>query len=487
MRTAPHRGHDVANLAALANVSVRALQRQFKKFLGRTPLDVLQDIRFECARRLFLQASPSATVTHIALRSGFRHLGRFSVEYGRRYGERPSQTLARRARFLLSQSAVRSCHVSIPDRPTIAISSVTTDQGCTELTRHILDDFAVALRRAGIGVTTNPAAARYQFHIELRNGECDFRLICRLIDMATSHHIWAHRQNGTIADFHSFDESAAAAVAGAVQSVLLAAEIERARLKPNTDLTTHDIVLRALPHVLAHDRNRIQQAFDLLGRAMERDPHHAPAMALTAWCHAQGAAYRFSDFPELERRRALELAKRALSTGTDANTFAILGHAFSLASDIPSADLVTQRALRLNGSSAWAWCRSGIIDVWRGNTESGIEQILIARDLTPDDPLAFNYYLGLGCAHFDVGRYAQAIQCFRHSINANPAAIWANMLLAPAYVLCGRQPEAQRSIAVVRALNPELTISRVTAGLSFFPQLLRDRIADGLEAAGLTA
>ena len=38
-------------------------------------------------------ADPSESVTRIALDAGFRQLGRFAVEYRKRFGECPSETL----------------------------------------------------------------------------------------------------------------------------------------------------------------------------------------------------------------------------------------------------------------------------------------------------------------------------------------------------------------------------------------------------------
>src|SRR5438270_101649 len=95
-------GHSrtVTELAAVAGVSSRTLQRQFLAFLRKTPRAMLRDISFERARRELLQGRPNAKVMDIALRSGFPHCGRFSVEYRRRYGETPSQTLKRQALFI---------------------------------------------------------------------------------------------------------------------------------------------------------------------------------------------------------------------------------------------------------------------------------------------------------------------------------------------------------------------------------------------------
>ena len=82
------RGHvahtrTVTDLAAEAGVTSRTLQRQFLTFLSKTPRAMLRDIGFENARRELLQGSPGSKVMDVALRCGFPHCGRFSIEYRR--------------------------------------------------------------------------------------------------------------------------------------------------------------------------------------------------------------------------------------------------------------------------------------------------------------------------------------------------------------------------------------------------------------------
>ena len=43
-----------------------------------------------------MRAEPKESVTEIAMTWGFSHMGRFSVEYRRRFGEIPSDSLRRR-------------------------------------------------------------------------------------------------------------------------------------------------------------------------------------------------------------------------------------------------------------------------------------------------------------------------------------------------------------------------------------------------------
>jgi transcriptional regulator GlxA family with amidase domain len=100
MRINLEREWSVADLATVGGLSSRTLQRQFRIFLGKAPSAALRDLRFEHARRELLQGGANTKVTDVALRCGFPHGGRFSIEYRRRYGETPSQTLKRQAVFL---------------------------------------------------------------------------------------------------------------------------------------------------------------------------------------------------------------------------------------------------------------------------------------------------------------------------------------------------------------------------------------------------
>jgi AraC-like DNA-binding protein len=84
----------LAALVAVAGVPGRTLFHNFQAFKGASPMRYVRDQRFDRARRELLRAAPDATVTRVALRWGFAHLGRFAVDYRRRFGESPSDTLA---------------------------------------------------------------------------------------------------------------------------------------------------------------------------------------------------------------------------------------------------------------------------------------------------------------------------------------------------------------------------------------------------------
>jgi AraC-like DNA-binding protein len=86
------------DLVAAVGVPARSLQVAFKKYRSTTPMAFLRQLRLESARRRLLDAHVEYTVVDVARELGLGNPGRFAVEYKRRFGESPSQTLARARR-----------------------------------------------------------------------------------------------------------------------------------------------------------------------------------------------------------------------------------------------------------------------------------------------------------------------------------------------------------------------------------------------------
>ena len=84
-------------IATTAGVPGQTLFKHFRDTHGISPMRYMRNLRFDKVRQELLNARTGARVTEIASRWGFSHLGRFAVEYRLRFGESPSQTLARRS------------------------------------------------------------------------------------------------------------------------------------------------------------------------------------------------------------------------------------------------------------------------------------------------------------------------------------------------------------------------------------------------------
>jgi len=73
----------------------RTLRQGFAEVYACSPMSYLRRIRLRTAREILLRSEPTERITDVALACGFTHMGSFSVDYRRTYGETPSETRAR--------------------------------------------------------------------------------------------------------------------------------------------------------------------------------------------------------------------------------------------------------------------------------------------------------------------------------------------------------------------------------------------------------
>jgi AraC family transcriptional regulator, ethanolamine operon transcriptional activator len=85
----------VGELCAASDTNERTLERVFLETYGLPPAALVKSVRLTGARRALQTPSGTTSVTDVALRWGFFHLGRFARDYREFFGESPSDTLRR--------------------------------------------------------------------------------------------------------------------------------------------------------------------------------------------------------------------------------------------------------------------------------------------------------------------------------------------------------------------------------------------------------
>jgi AraC-like DNA-binding protein len=91
-----HEPISIVEMAEHAGVSSRSLFTGFRRFRNTSPMLYLKEVRLRYVHEELKRLSTgTATVTSVAYQWGFSHLGHFTTDYKRRFGESPSETLAR--------------------------------------------------------------------------------------------------------------------------------------------------------------------------------------------------------------------------------------------------------------------------------------------------------------------------------------------------------------------------------------------------------
>ncbi len=81
-----------AKVIEICKLPCRSVYEGFQKYLGMTPLNYIKNRRLEKIHHELKDCFLKSSITDTAMKWGYHHLGRFSGEYYKRYGEKPSET-----------------------------------------------------------------------------------------------------------------------------------------------------------------------------------------------------------------------------------------------------------------------------------------------------------------------------------------------------------------------------------------------------------
>ena len=301
---------------------------------------------------------------------------------------------------------------------------------------------------------------RYVLEGSVRKGGNRVRITGQLIDAETGTHLWADRFDGSLEDVFELQDKIAVSVAGVIEPALQAAEMRRSAARPTTDLSAYDLYLRALTAYYPITKERIFAALGLVEQAIAIDPRYGPALAFAAMCHMHLDRGDWTEEPETNRRKAIDLARQALLAGqNDPGTLA--DAALMLAyfgEDIGAMIGLVDRALGLNPSFARGWLVSGTLRVWAGQPDLAIEHTETSLRLSPRERIGQPLFV-LGMAYFFKRRFDEAAAKLLLNIQDQPGYPPSYRFLAACYAHMGHLDEAHAILAQLRAITPEVVPS----------------------------
>jgi pentatricopeptide repeat protein len=401
-------------------------------------------------------------------------------------GYRFTAAVARVAAEMRSNAAAlqQSDAPSLPDKPSLAVMPFQNMSGDPEqeyFADGMVEEIITALSRIrwlfviarnssftykgqaiDVKQVGRELGVRYVLEGAVRKAGGRVRITAQLIDALSGTHLWADHFDGSLEDVFDLQDKVASSVAGIIEPALQVAEIRRSAEHPTNDLTAFDLYLRALPHLDTFEKSGFVRALDLLGQAIERDPHYGPALALAALCHEGLEVSGWTEDPEATRHTSVGLARRALRSGPeDPNVLALAAFVLGyFGEDIDVAIGLIDRGLTLNPSFARGWHWSGILRVFAGEPDLALEHFETFLRLSPRDRRA-NYLHGIGEAYFFSRRFEDAAAKLLESLERAPSFTVTYRVLAACYAHLGRVDEAREIVRRLRAITP-VVVERAT-------------------------
>jgi len=389
-------------------------------------------------------------------------------------------------------------------RPTIAVLPLITladvskeDYFADGLTEDIISalgrfsEFTVRSRNAVFvykGKTPRPEDVgrdldvRYIVDGSIRRGPEHIRISIRLTAATGGTLLWSEQYDVAPKDIFSVQDDITRRIAGTLASRLTDLELAKAATKPPSSLETYDAVLRGRNLIGRLNRTANSQARALFNHAIELDPGYAPAYVGLGQVELSAVAQGWTAEPEAALQRAETLGQKAIAIDpANAGAHALLGSTYIRYADYDRALDEMRRAVKLNNSDPDAYAGLGTALLWNGDVDGSVKAFETAAKLGLNYTVRDSFDLGI--AYLLVDRSADAIRTLERSLELGKTDPYSNAILAAAYAVAGRQADAVRQAATVRAIDPRF--ESADFGTLFRKAELREKLVAALKKAGL--
>ena len=324
--------------------------------------------------------------------------------------------------------------------------------------------------------------ARYLVSGSVRRLDRRLRVTAQLTDADNGTQLWAEQYDEQLTDIFEVQDRIARRVAGSLAANLQQIALQKSLRKPTDNLDAYDLLLRGRAQANEATRPANRMAREMLERVTELAPSYAEAYAELADATFLRAAFGWSEFPEQDVQRAIQLAQKAIELDEECVVaHSVLAHAYTAQQKYDLGLAESERALAINPSDVDALiARAGVL-LWTGRIDESIAAAELAYRLNSNlgPEAAFN----LGLAYLLGHRYPDAIKLLETARLRHPTYPLLDFPLAGAYAEVGRTADASDALEQGRRKNPYIDLQ--SFGTRFQEPELKRRVEDSLRKAGL--
>jgi TolB-like protein/Tfp pilus assembly protein PilF len=326
---------------------------------------------------------------------------------------------------------------------------------------------------------------RYVLEGSVQRSGNQVRINTQLVDAETGGHLWAERFDRDIGNLFTLQNEITSRIARALQLQLPIAEARR----PTDNPDALDYMLRGRA-VLARpvSKENYDEAVTLFETALALDPKAGDAAAWLAVALAVRVIDELSVFPDVDLRRAEQLAVQALAASPDSPmAHHARGQVLRAQSRCKEAIPEFETAIALDRSRAPAYANVGWCKFLTGSVDDAIPYFEQAIRISPYGPGIALWYGRIGVMKLLQSHTDEAIVWLEKANSENARLASVQAYLAAAYALKGDTVRARAALAEAQRLssaysslasveksiwydNPEV---RALAEATYFPGLRR--------------
>ena len=309
----------------------------------------------------------------------------------------------------------------------------------------------------------------------------------RLLDLAgNAQPIWSKRLNPTSCGVHRIGDLVAMHIVNRLDPA--APPIEDTPTTRNRFGAT-GFLHRALPLMFSVEREKFQQAGQLLKFALELEPDDGEIAASAArWQHF-AVMLGYADHSMQQQVKIRDLALRAIRSNPDnAEGLGLYAHCCAfLEKQFDEALRYFDRSFRINSNLAFIWGLSSSTYSYVGEPRTALACLDYYRELAPFDPYVCTFETRYTTAYVFDQDYERAAAVGRRAVAAVPEFVNGYKPLIAALGHLGRREEAKPYVDKLLTLEPGFTVERFAEVYPIKKAADRRRYMEGLQLAGVAA
>jgi TolB-like protein/Tfp pilus assembly protein PilF len=399
-----------------------------------------------------------------------------------------------------------SKELKLPDKPSIAILPFLNMSGDPEqeyfsdgISEDIITDLSklsglfVIARNSSFIYKDKPVnlqqvgrelGVHYVLEGSVRTGGNQVRITAQLIDAESGHHLWANRFDRKLENIFAVQDEITEEVVTALDVKLVRGEQARLWRKSLKNHKARDLYYRGREIVYRFTKEAAAEARELFERVIELESDSPLGYAWSALTHWLEAWRGWSKSPDQSRKRAAELAQKALSLDdNNPDAHSLLGLVYVLDGQFEKAIAEGDRAVSLSPSSADVALRTAMINMFFGRPQ---EAIMLAKNAIRLNPIPSALYFNiLGVSYRESKQYEEAIATLKEGIGHYPEYVLSRYALVTTYCAAGWYEEARAELQKILRIDPRFSLEQYTMKLPYKDRAVNDRLLADLRKAGL--
>jgi adenylate cyclase len=327
---------------------------------------------------------------------------------------------------------------------------------------------------------------RYVLEGSVRKGGNRLRITAQLIDAETGNHIWADRYDGDLTDVFALQDAITEKVVAAIEPKLLQAEGIRSQSHSPEDLGAWEMVSQANSLFWRLTKAEGEAAIAILKQAVERYPDYAPAHSMLAFMMLVSAYVGWAAGERQSQvKQAAALATRAAELDdSDPWAYFALGYVAYTMRRTDKAIEEFQRAIDLNPNFAAAHSYLSLALALGGQSDQAITHAEQAIRMSPHDPQNAICFTALAAAHYQAGRYGEAVSFGRKALQQRSGWAPGHRIFCASLAQAGQIDEARTELDQLKELHPDISIAWIEKHVPYTAGPMA-KFLEGMRKAGL--